>query len=49
MRVSGARQIGKIYDDITGSYFTNKARMFAEAGNAYEDCDRAGKTVGRIE
>lgn len=41
--IRGARQIEKIYDQYNRIVLYNKARMFAEAGNAYEDCDRAGK------
>lgn len=35
--IRGARQIEKIYDQYNRIVLYNKARMFAEAGNAYED------------
>lgn len=41
--IRGARQIEKIYDQYNRIVLYNKARMFAEAGNAYEDCERMGK------
>ena len=41
--IQGARQIEKVYDQYNRLVLYNKAYMFAEAGNAYEECDRMGK------
>ena len=44
MRASGGPdRLKKIYDQYNRIVLYNKARMFAEAGNAYEDCERMGK------